>query len=119
MPQCPKGTIPYRIKPGDTFNSLARRFNTTADAISSVNKGVNPNNLKEGETICIPVRRSIVPCPPSSRYVIKPGDTFSRLADKYGFSIPGIIGLNPGVDPSNLRIGQIICLPVRRRKRAR
>jgi hypothetical protein len=25
--------------------------------------------------------------------------------------------LNPGVDPTNLQVGQVICLPVRRRKR--
>jgi LysM repeat protein len=115
---CPKGTISYQIKPGDTFYSLARKFNTTAEAIASVNTGVNPNNLKPGVLICIPIRRSVVSCPPANRYVIKAGDTFSKLAGKYHLSTASLISLNPGVDPTNLRIGQMICLPVRRRRRS-
>jgi len=117
MSPCPKGTIPYQIRSGDTFNALARRFNTTVDALIAVNPGVNPNNLLIGKSICIPIRRSIVPCSAGSRYIIKPGDTYSKLSQKYGLSVGAITALNPGVDPSNLRIGQIICLPIRKRRR--
>ncbi len=119
MSPCPKGTIPYHIKPGDTFNVLARRFNTTVAAIVSANPGTNPRNLQVGQSICIPVRRSVVPCPPGNRYIIKAGDTFSKLSQRYGLSIATIRALNPGVDATNLQVGQMICLPVRRRKRSR
>ncbi len=119
MSPCPRGTIPYVIKAGDTFGTLARRFNTTVDAIISVNQGVNPNNLRIGQSICIPIRRSVVPCPPGSRYIIKAGDTYSKLSEKYGLSVAAITALNPGVDPLNLQVGQVICLPVRRRRRMR
>ncbi|RNC28607.1 MAG: putative peptidoglycan endopeptidase LytE [Candidatus Dichloromethanomonas elyunquensis] len=117
MSLCPRGTIPYRIKQGDTFNILAQRFNTTIKAITSVNPGVSPNNLQVGQSICIPIRRSVVPCSPGNRYIIKAGDTFSKLSQRYGLSIAAITALNPGVEPSNLRVGQVICLPVRRRRR--
>lgn len=117
MSPCPRGTIPYFIKPGDTFYALARRFNTTVAAIISVNPGIKPNNLQVGQSVCIPIRRSVVPCPPGSRYIIKAGDTFSKLSQKYGLSVVRISTLNPGVDPTNLRVGQIICLPIRRRRR--
>jgi LysM repeat protein len=119
MSPCPQGTILYYIKPGDTFHVLARRFNTTVAAIASVNPGTNPKNLQVGQPICIPVRRSVVPCPPGSRYIIKAGDTFSKLAQRYGLSLAAIRAFNPGVDPTNLQVGQMICLPVRRRKRSR
>lgn len=117
MSPCPRGTIPYHIKAGDTFNSLARRFNTTVEAIRSVNPGVNPNNLLISQTVCIPIRRSVVSCPPGSRYIIKAGDTFSKLSERYKLSVATIKALNPGVDPTNLQVGQIICLPFRRRRR--
>lgn len=117
MSPCPRGTIPYQIKAGDTFTSLARRFNTTVEAIRSVNPGVNPNNLQVGQSVCIPVRRSVVPCPPASRYVIKAGDTFSKLSARYGLPAATLKALNPGVDPTNLQVGQVICLPGRRRRR--
>lgn len=51
---CPPGTFAYTIKAGDTFFSLAQRFNTTVDAIQRANPTVNPNNLRIGQIICIP-----------------------------------------------------------------
>ncbi|MFO7296212.1 MAG: LysM domain-containing protein, partial [Clostridia bacterium] len=52
---CPAGTMPYIIRAGDTFFSLARRFGTTVDAIMAANPGVDPNRLQIGQRICIPV----------------------------------------------------------------
>jgi LysM repeat protein len=53
-PHCPMGTSPYVIKAGDTYYTLAKRFNTTVKAIAAANPGVDPNNLQIGQTICIP-----------------------------------------------------------------
>ncbi|MFW5647761.1 MAG: LysM peptidoglycan-binding domain-containing protein, partial [Candidatus Alkaliphilus sp. MAG34] len=52
--KCPSGTSEYTIKSGDTFFTLAKRFNTTVEAIQRANPGVNPNNLQIGQVICIP-----------------------------------------------------------------
>lgn len=51
---CPAGTMPYTIKSGDNFYDLARRYNTTVEAIMKANPGVNPNTLQIGQIICIP-----------------------------------------------------------------
>ncbi|KAB3536097.1 LysM peptidoglycan-binding domain-containing protein [Alkaliphilus pronyensis] len=53
-PACPTGTTAYTIVAGDTFFNLARRFNTTVDAIRRANPNVNPDNLQIGQVICIP-----------------------------------------------------------------
>lgn len=53
---CPAGTFSYTIQSGDTFFTLAQRFNTTVDAIQRANPTVNPNNLQIGQVICIPQR---------------------------------------------------------------
>ena len=60
---CHPGTMPYTIKSGDTFYTLAQRFNTTVAAIEKANPGVDPNRLFIGQVICIPT--TTPPTPPS------------------------------------------------------
>ncbi|WP_258360193.1 LysM peptidoglycan-binding domain-containing protein [Moorella sulfitireducens] len=42
---------------------------------------------------------------------IRPGDTFFSIARRFGFTLEAILAANPGVDPNNLQVGQVICLP--------
>lgn len=108
---CPGGTL-YSIRPGDTFFELARRFGTTVNAIAAANPGVNPNNLQIGQVICIPVPATAGPCPPGTfAYIIQAGDTFFELARRFGTTVAAITAANPGVNPNNLQIGQVICIP--------
>ncbi len=111
----PTGTMPYTIKSGDTFYLLAKRFNTTVEAIQGANPGVNPNNLQIGQVICIP--KSTTPpsgCPTGTKpYTIKSGDTFFLLAKRFNTTVEAIQKANPGVNPNNLQIGQIICMPMK------
>ena len=44
-------------------------------------------------------------------YAIKSGDTFSRIAQKYHIKLPQLLTANPGIDPLNLQIGQMIKVP--------
>lgn len=44
-------------------------------------------------------------------YSIQPGDTFSKIAQKYGISTQALLTLNPGVDPKRLQVGQGIKVP--------
>lgn len=46
--------IPYTIRPGDTLYAIAKRFNTTIEAIMRANPGINPYNLLIGQVILIP-----------------------------------------------------------------
>jgi uncharacterized protein YgiM (DUF1202 family) len=43
--------------------------------------------------------------------VIKNGDTFTKISKKVGVSVAQIIELNPGVEPTKLKIGQTIKVP--------
>jgi len=112
-PVCPNGFL-YTIKAGDTFFLLAQRFGTTVQAIQQANPGVNPNNLQIGQVICIPVKPpvQVPPCPGGFHYSIAPGDTFFLLAQRFGTTVTALEQANPGVNPNNLQIGQIVCIPV-------
>lgn len=110
QPACPGGTL-YTIRPGDSYYSLARRFNTTIEALIAANPGVSPTNLQIGQTICIPVPPVPGPCPGGFLYTIKAGDTFFSLAQRFGLAVEAIVAANPGVNPDNLQIGQQVCIP--------
>jgi LysM repeat protein len=44
--------------------------------------------------------------PGAEYYVIKSGDTLGSIAQKYGTTSDALATLNPGVDPTALRVGQ-------------
>ncbi len=53
------------------------------------------------------------PCPENAvMHVIQAGDTFWKLAKKYGTTVEAITAANPDMDPLNLQIGETICIPV-------
>lgn len=62
-----------------------------------------------------PVPPTPAPTPPPSglarTYTVKPGDTLTRIARKFGVTIAGIMALNPEItDPNKISVGQTIKL---------
>ena len=58
------------------------------------------------------------PTPPPGRcpqgtmsYTIRSGDTLYLLAIRYNTTVEEIMRVNPGINPNNLQIGQVICIP--------
>lgn len=114
VPQpCPAGTFPYAIQAGDTFYSIARRYYVSVEELLAANPGVDPNNLRIGQRICIP--ESVPPpsgCPTGTfSYTIRSGDTFYLLAQRFHTTVEAIQAANPDVDPNNLMIGEQLCIP--------
>jgi peptidoglycan endopeptidase LytF len=107
---CPAGYTAYTVKAGDTFTSIARAYNTTVAALMNANPSVDPNSLLIGQVICVPPAAG--PCPAGmTAYKIKSGDTLWALARRYGTSVDAIMKANPGIVPTALRVGQVICIP--------
>ncbi|MGE5548941.1 MAG: LysM peptidoglycan-binding domain-containing protein [Bacteroidota bacterium] len=111
FPACPERNF-YTIQPGDTFFSLARRFNVSLDDLLEANPGVDPDRLFVGQVVCIPLAVPPVRCPVGTlTYTIQPGDTLFSLARRFNTTVVSIIGVNPGINPEALLIGQQICIP--------
>ncbi|HHW43822.1 MAG TPA: DUF3794 domain-containing protein [Desulfotomaculum sp.] len=54
-PICPPGqTISYTVQAGDTFWSIAQKYNTDVNAIINANPGKTPENLLPGDVISVP-----------------------------------------------------------------
>jgi LysM repeat protein len=110
---CPSGQTAYTIAARDTFFTLSRRFGVTIQSIADANPGVSPNNLRIGQVICIPNANPGPPvCPAGSfSYTIVAGDTLFSLSQKFGVTTQSILALNPSINPNDLRVAQIICIP--------
>lgn len=113
---CPPNSTVYIVKPGDTMFLIARRFGISLEALVNANPQIpNPNNIKPGQTICVPKEPPAPQCPPgSTRYTVKPGDTMFLIAQRFGISLNALIRANPQVsDPNRIFPGQILCIPPR------
>ncbi len=109
---CPIGSIPYQVKDDDTLGSIATKFYTTVETIIDTNPNIDPNNLQIGQIICINEQLPKIPtCPSMNIYVIRPQDTLYSIASKFGITIDSLTRINKGLNPYNLSVGSIICLP--------
>jgi LysM repeat protein len=106
QPPCPSGRY-WRVEAGDTFYLIALRTGTTVEELFRLNPGVDPDNLQIGQLVCLPEQV----CPSGVFWVVAAGDTLYSIARAAGTTVEELLALNPGVDPQNLQIGQVICLP--------
>lgn len=110
QPICPAGSTTYVVRSGDTLAAIARRFNTTVQALLAANPGIIPERLYIGQVICVP--QPVSGCPiGSSPYEIKGGDTLANIAARFNIPLRDLLNANPGVVPERLYIGQVICIP--------
>jgi LysM repeat protein len=102
----------YVVEWGDTLSKLAARCGTTVAAIYAANPGLGAT-LYAGQVLTIP--GSDYTPPPAgytSTYVVRSGDTFSKIARKYGVSVKALKAANPQVSNINLLyVGQVLYVP--------
>ncbi|MGE4283514.1 MAG: LysM peptidoglycan-binding domain-containing protein [Clostridia bacterium] len=112
-PQCPKGATPHVIQAGDTLGKIARQYNTTVQAIISVNQGINPYTLRIGQQICIPtVQQEYPSCPTTNYYVVKAGDTLESIAGYFNITVENLLQSNLGIEPEDLYQDMYLCIPI-------
>ncbi len=114
---CPPGSFPYMVRPGDTLYALAKRFETSVDRLAELNSIEDINVLNIGDTLCIPQSLQYFPaCKTSNYYVVNKGDTIDSIADYFGVSSVQILYSNIGIEADDLYEGMILCIPLARPK---
>ncbi|HZJ83141.1 MAG TPA: LysM peptidoglycan-binding domain-containing protein [Clostridia bacterium] len=98
----------YIVQPGDTLYSIARKHNTTVDAIVAANPGINPNLIFPGQIVMIP---SSTNPPQGTEYVVQPGDTLYGIAARHNVDLQELIHVNGIQPPYIIHPGQKIIIP--------
>ncbi|MBC7232430.1 MAG: LysM peptidoglycan-binding domain-containing protein [Chloroflexi bacterium] len=101
----------YTVQPGDTLFSIARRYNTTVEAISRANGIVNPWYIRVGQKLVIPQGGTSTTPSGGSTYVVQPGDTLYSIAARFGKNIWDIVAANNLSDPYWIWVGQVLTIP--------
>ena len=101
-------SISYTVKKGDTLYQIASRYNTTVDAIKSLNN-LTSNVLTIGQVLKIPTMTSSGGNN-SISYTVKRGDTLYQIASRYNTTVDAIKSLN-NLTSNVLTIGQVLKIP--------
>lgn len=107
----------YVVKSGDSFYSIAKQYGTTIKAIEAANPGVDSRRLKIGQKLVLPAPDStgsapaVVPAVSGENiYVVKSGDTLTRIAARNQTTVKELKALN-GLVTDRINVGQKLKLP--------
>jgi spore germination protein len=94
------------VSTGENLWAISNRYGVSMQTIVELNGLPSTRSLVPGLALYIPDNQL-----PIRSYKIKSGDQFWKLARRFNTDIKSILGANPGVDPNQLFIGQIINIP--------
>lgn len=95
----------YTVQKGDSLYSIAKKFNTTVDALKDANN-LNNNTLAINQILIIPSKE----LENNDTYIVMSGDTLYKIANKFNTSINEIKSLN-NLTSNILSIGQSLKIP--------
>lgn len=95
----------YTVQKGDTLYYIAMRYNTTIDAIKSLNN-LTSNTLQIGQKLKIPTPQDDA----YIKYTVQSGDTLYSIAMRYNTTVDAIKNLN-NLTSNNLQINQVLYIP--------
>lgn len=99
--------VEYVVQAGDTLFRISLQFNTTVEAIMARNPGVDPQNLRIGQVLIIPIGEV-----PTGEiiYVVQAGDNLFRIALRFNTTVEAIMEAN-GLEDTNIYVGQELIIP--------
>ncbi len=107
----PNECVIYTVKKGDSLYEIAKKYNTSVDAIKRYNN-LTTNNLSIGQKIRIPCNiedNDDTVMPKYISYTVKAGDNLYNIAKKYNTTVDKIKRDN-NLQSNNLTIGKILLI---------
>lgn len=101
----------HRVKRGETFSHIAKRYGISVASLKSANRGVSASRLQIGQRIRIPGGAGAIAASTARKssgtrfYSVRRGDNLSEIADRYNLSVKRLKSLN-GLRSSTIRPGQ-------------
>ncbi len=111
----------YTIQRGDTYSSIAPKFNISVSALQAANPSVDPTRLQIGKKLVIPAPTastgaSTAPTVNAALgetiYTVKSGDTLSRIASQYRTTVSAIKAAN-GLQTDRIKVGDKLKIPAK------
>lgn len=96
-----ENTITYTVQKGDSLYSIAKKYNTTIDAIKNLNN-LTTNILSIGQVLLIPTSTNL-----ETTYTVQRGDSLYSIAKKYDTTVDRLKQLN-NLSSNLLSVGQIL-----------
>ncbi|HHX7178868.1 TPA: TIGR02594 family protein [Enterobacter hormaechei] len=98
--------IEYIVMSGDSLSKIAERYKTSTDEIAKNNNIKDVSKIFPGQHLTIYGGNTSSP----SVYIVSPGDTLAKIADKYGMSLDEIARQNNISDPNEIYPGQSLSI---------
>jgi len=107
----------YTVKSGDTLGGIAHRYGISTNQLAQFNKILVNSTLRVGQKLKIPYKDSTSSQPQEVwiRYKVRPGDTLSAIAKRFGCTVTDLEKWNKIARNKPLRIGQTLKVRVRKR----
>lgn len=106
--QKPSQKIIYKIKKGDSLWKIANRYGVTIQELVKWNNIKNPNLIYAGNNLVIYINSVNTNLP--GQYVVKKGDTLSKISLEYGVTIKRLVSLNNIKNPNLIYVGQVLVI---------
>lgn len=104
--------IQYKVKSGDTLSGISKKFGVSVNEIKQANN-LQQSRIKKNQVLSIstkqPAKKKAKSTSKSAYYIVKKGDTLSKIAQKTHSPLKTIIALNK-VNSKSLRVGQKLIL---------
>ena len=89
-------SIVYTVREGDTLWNIAKAYGTTVNDIARYNGIVETDVIYPGQRLRIFVPEESTP----KWYVVRPGDTLTKIAQNFGTTVQRLMWLNDISDPN-------------------
>jgi len=116
----------YKVKNGDTLSHIASRYGTTVKSLVALNNlAGNGNSIYAGEVLKVPGKGGTTAKQTSKRsqlgrvtYIVKPGDTVSKIAKRFKCSQANLLAANGLRASDHIYAGKPLQVPVKIRPKA-
>ncbi len=101
----------YTIKSGETLSEIARRFDTTVEAIMEANGITDASRVRAGTVLTIVQPPDYTLTMAYETYEVQQGDTLYTIAAEYGLTVGELKQIN-NLEKDTLSVGQKLRIPV-------
>lgn len=95
------------VAAGDSLESIANKYGVTLSELAAA----NPQLLKIGDKLTVPVPVEVASKPAKQTYTVRPGDTLYAIAIKFGTTVPALAAENGIQNPNIIQAGQVLTIP--------